>query len=456
MIDFGSFRDPSGFIFYENEKVLRIINLEYRIHFDHLIESGLYENLTKGKKLISYKDFFSNNKYSKEQYKVIEVFKIPFISYAYEWSFSQFKDAALLTLDVEKTSVEYGMMLKDASPYNIQFYKNKPIFIDSLSFEKVDINYNWKAYGQFCEMFLGPLCLMAYKDPRLNTLLKEFINGIPLDLVAKLIPTKYHFVPSVFLHLILHSKIQKKTNLFKLHKQNKKVITKKQHLSIITYLISFIEKLTLMKESTEWDGYYDDTDCEKPGYLLNKENEIETILKALKPKIVWDIGSNDGRFSRISSKYSDRVFSMDFDWRCVEHNYIENIKSLTENVISLQLDLVNPSPSIGWLNEERASIFTRLEKPDLILALAMMHHIINSNIPFIRFLEMLSKTNKHVILEYIPRDDPKAEKIFSSRSEDFKYINKNEFEALLRLQFKIIDSKKLSNTKRELYILEKK
>ena len=66
---------------------------------------------------------------------VIQPRRLDFISYPYEWSFSQLKDAALLTLELQSRALDAGMRLKDASAYNIQFDAGRPVLIDSLSFE---------------------------------------------------------------------------------------------------------------------------------------------------------------------------------------------------------------------------------------------------------------------------------------------------------------------------------
>ena len=122
----------------------------------------------------------SGKTYAQTQYKLLEAEKIENITYPYEWSFSQFKDAALLTLKIQKIAVEHGMKLKDATPFNVQFHNNKPIFIDTLSFEKIENeNFSWNAYRQFCEMFFGPICLMKFIDPRINKNLFHSLMEFP-------------------------------------------------------------------------------------------------------------------------------------------------------------------------------------------------------------------------------------------------------------------------------------
>jgi len=456
MRDPGSFRDPSGFIIYENDKVYRIVNKSYQKHYDHLMNSGLYECLAKDNWLVSH---LENNDKSRtqDQYRILDVQKIFPITYPYEWSFSQLKDAALLTLDIQKKCVEYGMTLKDATPYNIQFRDNAPIFIDTLSFEMVENNFAWKPYRQFCEMFIGPLSLMSYKDPRLNKLLISFINGIPLPLINKLLSFRDKLRPSVFMHLVLHHWLSSTSNESSKKEGTTKTIGKKQHLNIITQLQSFVTKLAVLNEKSEWGDYNSETISEKKNYVEDKEVTINSFLQGLHFDLTWDIGSNDGYYSRvIANTYSKEVLSLDIDWKCVEKNYKINTKKSITNVFPILLDLSNPPPSIGWMNKERSNIYERIGSPDLICCFAIMHHIINDNIPISYFIDLLCRSTGHVLLEYVPISDPKCQKIFKSRGDDFEYPSKEYFEELLHKNFAILKSKTLDETERILYLLKKK
>ena len=454
MIEPSSFRDPSGFIIYEREKIMRIVNSSYSKNYLKLMSSGLYEKLVSEKKLVSHKEVEAEKHYSKDQFKVLELDKIQTITYPYEWCFSQFKEAALLTLEIQRDSVEYGLTLKDATPYNVQFENNSPIFIDTLSFEEFSDNYVWKPYKQFCEMFLGPLCLMVFNDMRLCSLLISNINGIPLDLVNKLLPLKSKFNPSIFFHLVLQNSLSKKGSNKK-QNSNKK-ISKKQHLAIIQQLESFVKNLKLKKTKTEWGNYHDETIQEKPQYVYHKEKIIRDFISKVNPKITWDIGSNDGNFSKIAAEdKNSTVYSLDFDWKCIEHNYIRNKKENKNNIFPLLLDLANPSPPIGWMNQERSSIYERLKKPDVIMGLALIHHVINLNIPVSVFIDVLSLSKRYVILEYVPFEDPKCQQIFRSRGDEFEYVSNISFEEIITKKFSIIESIELKETKRKLYFLEK-
>lgn len=206
----GSFRDPSGFVFVRNHVLFRQVNQQYRVHYDHLMDSGLYQRLLGDGLLVPHTEADGALAVSDDAYKVIQPEAIPFISYPYEWCFSQYKDAALTTLAIQKRALEFGMSLKDASAYNIQLLRGKPVLIDTLSFELYPEGQPWVAYRQFCQHFLAPLALMSYRDMRLGQLMSTYIDGIPIDLASTLLPFRSRFRLALLLHIHLHARSQRR------------------------------------------------------------------------------------------------------------------------------------------------------------------------------------------------------------------------------------------------------
>ena len=206
----ASFRDPSGFLFTRNGILYRQINRAYAEDYARLMDSGLYEKLVKANLLIPHVEVDQAPAEKEAAFKVVQPERAPFISYPYEWSFSQLKDAALATLSIHKRALKLGMSLKDASAYNIQFVRGKAMLIDTLSFEIYKEGEPWIAYKQFCQHFLAPLALMSYRDIRLNQLLRIYIDGVPLDLASALLPfrTKLNF--GLLTHIHVHADSQKR------------------------------------------------------------------------------------------------------------------------------------------------------------------------------------------------------------------------------------------------------
>lgn len=457
VIENSSFRDNNGFIFYEHDEIFRAITYSYKENYERLMKSGLYEYLIKEDLLIPHEEDELNNKPTDNIFKLIKPQKINFISYPYEWCFSQLKDAALTTLRIQNVALKYGMTLKDSSAYNIQFYAGKPVLIDTLSFEIYKENEPWVAYNQFCKNFLAPLALAALCDVRLNNLLKIFIDGIPLDTAKNILRWKVLLKPGIFIHIYLHSKFQSKfSDKDKSISVNKKWVNKDSLIRLIENLETIIRKLRIKKSKTNWSNYYLDQHHSKI-YLDDKKEIVKNYIKKVNPKKVLDAGANDGEFSKIASANgSDEVSIIAFDSdndsieKCYEYIKKNNIK----NLIPLVVDLTNPSPSIGWANTERVSLIERLNA-DVVLALAIIHHLcIANNVPLRFVAEFFSKISKWLIIEFVPKEDPMVKKLLLHRKDIFDNYCPESFENEFQKYFSLIDCKNVSGTNRVIYLMK--
>jgi hypothetical protein len=253
----ASFRDPSGFLFTRQGVLYRQVNQEYRTHYDLLMSSGLYTRLVGMGLLIPHDEVAEQPQESEVAYRVIRPEPLEFVSYPYEWSFSQLKDAALATLAIQKQSLEAGMVLKDASMYNIQFFHGKPVLIDTLSFEMYREGEPWVAYRQFCQHFLASLALMAHTDVRLSQLLRVYIDGIPLDLASRLLPRRTRYGLGLATHIHLHAAAQKRyadKSTAKVGSTRK--MSKVSFMGLMDSIESTTRKLSWKPAGTEWGDYY--------------------------------------------------------------------------------------------------------------------------------------------------------------------------------------------------------
>jgi len=450
----SSFRDPSGFLFVRNGSLYRQVNTRYRENYDHLMNSGLYETLVGGALLIPHEEVDVESNSSGKLYKIIKPELIPFVSYPYEWCFSQLKDAALATLDIQKRSLDFGMSLKDCSAYNVQYLKGRPVLIDTLSFERYRDGQPWVAYRQFCQHFLAPLALMSYRDIRLNQLLKIYLDGIPLDLTSSFLTVRTHFVFSLLSHIHLHAKSQKyfadKTVDRTAHK-----MTRRSLLGLIDSLESAVRRLKWDAKGTEWANYYRDSSYSLSA-LEHKRQLVSQFLDTVHPRTVWDLGANVGMFSRVASKRGICTVSFDIDPAAVEKNYIECVKRGETNILPLVLDLTNPSPSIGWENKERMSIFER-GPADMVLALALVHHLaISNNLPFNELVSTLSTICNWLAVEFVPKSDPQVGRLLSTRDDIFPDYTQQTFESEFRRQFTIMSSVRIRDSERMMYLMRRK
>lgn len=441
----SSFRDPAGFVFRENGTLLRQINSCYQPIFDKFIQSGLYKELSDKSLIIAHEPISEN---------IIRPAEV-FISYPYEWSFEQYKDAALTTLNIQQIALQYGMSLKDATPYNIQFYKGKPLLIDTLSFEPF-ARRPWVAYSQFCQMFLAPLALMAYTDQRLSCLMKNFINGIPLDLCAKMLPIKAKFNIGLQLNIFLHAKSQQKyADNTTLDTKNISM-TKKQQQNILTGLTDCIKHLTIKTETTEWGDYYSHTNYTQQSFQA-KKNTVKQYIAQISPKTVWDFGGNTNVFSAMAISAGADVVSFDIDYQAVNKSYISVKESKQTHLLPLVMDLTNPSAGIGWANEERTSLFCRAQKIDCLMALALIHHLaISNNLPFENIAKYFSSLSEYLIIEFVDKQDSQVQKLLFSREDIFKQYTQDNFEGVFSSYFNILDKHSLPSSYRTVYLMQRK
>lgn len=455
-IDSSSFRDPSGFVFRCEGIVYRQINNFYKENYQLLIQSGLYKKLVQERLLIEHREVDGKNAYNDRFYKVIRPKQVGFISYPYEWSFSMLKDAALTTLKIQKLAMEHKMILKDASSYNIQFVDGLPTLIDSLSFEKYVDGEPWVAYRQFCQHFFAPLALMSFTDIRLSQLLRIYIDGIPLDLASNLLPKNTYLNFSVLTHIHLHAKSQKKwadkqTNA----KKGRVRIPKIQLEALLDSLISTVEKLKLKKTDTEWGEYYTFTNYNREAFKIKREIVAEMVSK-IKPKEIWDLGANDGYFSRAADFGKTRIVSSDIDPVAVEKNYLQVKKNNEKNILPLLLDLTNPSSDYGWANKSRVA-FNKRGPTDLVMALALIHHLaIGNNVPFSKLSEFFHEIGKYLLIEFVPKEDSQVKKLLSSREDIFSRYNEENFIDVFQKRFRQIDRQKVKGSLRTIYLFKAK
>jgi hypothetical protein len=454
----ASFRDPSGFLFTTKGKLYRQVNKTYQHDYNLLFSSGLYASLTKSGWLIPHEEVDVKAPEADIAYKIIKPEKLDFISYPYEWSFSQLKDAALLTLKIQKRALKYGMTLKDSSAYNIQFHPKtgKPIMIDTLSFAKYEEGKPWDAYKQYCQHFLAPLALMHFTDIRLNQLSRVYIDGTPLDLASKLLPTKTKFNSAIQLHVHMHAKAQSKYADKEMGKDAiKGNISKQSLLGIIDSLNRATKKLTWQLANTEWGDYYDNTNYSESS-LDFKGKLVKEFIEKSKAKSVWDLGGNNGKFSRIASQMGLQTISFDIDPSAVEQNYLQVKSAKDKNLVPLLLDLTNPSPNIGWQTDERTRIQDR-GTPDAILALALIHHLaIANNVPLDRVAEYFSEIAPWLIIEFVPKGDSQVNRLLASREDIFPNYTFEGFEEAFSNFYSIKIKSDIENTKRKLYLLKRK
>lgn len=418
---------------------MREIMPSYRENYAYLMEAGLHAKLVGRNMIIPH---------SKVSDWVIAPDIIPFISYPYEWCFDAYKDAALATLEIQATALDYGMVLKDASAYNIQFYKGKPILIDTTSFVSYQYGEPWIAYQQFCKHFLIPLALMSYCDARMGQLMRIFIDGIPIDLASRLLP-KFRMGIGLSTHIFGQSIAQKFIS-----KPRKLTMSKNALVGLVENLRKIISGLEIKKPTNNnWSQYSTNT-----SYTLEASRaKIRTVLEYLnmaQPETIWDMGAGDGEYSKLGIYVgAKQIIAFDNDPHSVNkcYNLYKNL-----NTFPLILDISNPSSGIGWANIERMSLSDR-SPADVVMALALVHHLaISNNTPLSMIAKWFHSLGEWLIIEFIPKKDPQVEKMLSNRVDVFKEYTLNEFKVAFNKYYELVEERGLPESCRSIYLYRAK
>ncbi len=448
----ASFRDPSGFIFERDGIIYRQVNLAFKEHYDHFITSGCYKHLVQHGLLIPHESIAQHLSGESNYYLTLRPEPIPFITYPPEWTFDMLKDAALLTLQLVRECLHYGMMLKDATPYNIQWYKGRLIFIDTLSFEKYQ-ERPWIAYRQFCECFLGPLLLMHHSKMSLAPLQLAWPEGIPLSVTSSLLPWRTRFSLHTYLHIHLHARITGKPGK---ETSKEQPFSRQKLLNLLSSLETLVNGLKLPTVNSTWSGYYEEA-ATRADYLEQKKLILSQWIANLgSVKTAADLGANEGAFTALLAHQDIPSIAADFDPYCINRLYDSIKKTGQRNIQPMVLDLSNPTPAYGVNSEERASFLDRLEV-DLVLALALIHHLaIGKNIPFTRIARLMSRVGRKLIIEYVPKQDEKVQLLLKNKADIYPDYTEQEFVQSFGEYFSILQRVEVANSGRALFLMERK
>ena len=339
------------------------------------------------------------------------------------------------------------MCLKDATAFNVQFLGDKAIFIDTLSFEKLDPNKPWKAYYQFCKHFVAPLTLSSYNQQNFNRLFLQFTDGIPLDYTKELLPFKSKLNYKTLLHLHLHQKV---SNTQVSNKTSSATFNKKKHLQLVDNLTELITELEF-KGNSNWKHY---EEHHSKAYTNLKEETLLSFLTQIPKGNLLDLGANTGHFSRLSIEYSKNIVAAEADFESANQCYLS---SNSQKLNTIVFDLVNPSPKLGWNNNETDTIYERMEF-ETLLCLALSHHLIlTHNLSFEQVRDYFKEHTRYLAIEFVSKEDEMCQQLVRNKMVNFppNYTQQN-FEDSFSKAFTINEVKEISQGKRWLYLMKRK
>jgi len=457
----GSFKDPDGRIFYLGDTVCRSLSgqaadrmqrLDELGHLASLVEAGLMVPT----RLVSVADEGIDIEGASST--ILQHDRIAVMSYCYEWPFSLLRDAALVTLEIIERCLAFDCILKDATPYNIALYKGRPVLIDVLSIDNYEKGAPWEGYAQFCREFLFPLLLSAHKKIDVHDILRGSLNGMSLEVADGLFSFSDICKTGVLKHVKLQAMLQRS---FRKSEFNAKRSYHESHfgkeliLANVRGLRKILNKVAPSTTDSTWIDYTDshsydaDEEAEKMAF-------VRSILETHNPGRVIDIGCNTGVYSRIASESANSVVSLDFDAACIDRLYRQGRRDKIENIFPIVANMLNPSPGMGWMLQERMSLFDRIQG-DAFLALALVHHIaISGNIPLKNFVEALSGLADGGIVEWVDKSDPMVKTLLKNRRDVFDHYTWDHFKYVLEQSFDMEKVIEIGGGRRRLCLVRRK
>lgn len=441
----ASFRDPSGYVSYIGGQLHRIILPSYFSEYYRLIQSGLYEQLVERSWLVTHCELRRD-----QSQIVIQPTPLAFISYPSEWCFDALKSAALLHLRICLLANKYGMILKDASAYNVQFVNNKPIFIDTLSFTHYREGSPWHAFGQLCRHFIAPLLLMKYRSLTLGKTFHNFIDGMPFDLASRMLPWWTWLSPFILLNIHMHSR--KTSTCY--HNSDIR-LKKKSLLNLIDYTALFLEQLTYGKHTSQWSNYHEVMNYTPPSFR-EKIEVVNCWLQDVSARRIWDVGGNDGYITQQVSSCVELAINTDYDPIAINRSFRNHPR-----LLSLNVDLTNPTPAYGFANQEREAFIDRVKqaKIDCILVLAVIHHLIMTGCSFAMLANLFAQLTNYLVIEFVDREDSYVAKMLeqtNNNSNFFIYYCRDNFEREFKKTFVVLRAHEVSGSLRTLYLMRKR
>ena len=450
----GSFRDPQSRVFYVDGEVRRALSSVGLEDFEALAATGLLEDpRIIGTERIDDLPALAGL-LAGEVAAVLRHEPVPFVSYPYEWTFSMLKDAALLQLDLLLAALDHDLILKDSTPYNVQFKGARPVFIDVGAFERLRPGELWIGYRQFCMLYLYPLLLQSLKGVSFQPWLRGSIDGITPSQLRGMMSFRDRFRRGLTTTVFLHATLEKRAGVAgtALKRELRRPEVAKQVIrSNVHKMRKLVTRLDWEPPEDVWVTYgerntYTDDDARQ------KDSFVREVGASRPWGLVWDLGCNTGRHSRLVAENARHVVAVDADQGPVELLYRDLRDGGDETILPLTMNVADPSPGLGWRGLERLPLPDR-GLPDLVLALALVHHVaIGANVPVREFVSWLRDLGSALVIEFPTRDDPMVQKLLASKRDGLHPdYERGFFERCLQEAFDVQRSEQLGSGTRILY-----
>ena len=460
----GSFRDRSGRVFHRHGQVFRALAHEGLQDWDAVSQKAFLQDAMQSGCIVRTNTVADVAPPVTEFdcTAVLHHATIPVITWPFDWSFSMLRSAALLTLELLEQALKDDAILKDATPYNVQFVGSCPVFIDTSSIVPFEPGQIWDGYRQFCQMFLYPLMLQSWKNVDFQPWLRGSLEGISPRDFSSLLSLRDLFRGGAFSHVWLHARLQAQRKVRAKVADSMKAsgFSRDMIINNVRGLRRIVERLSWKACTSTWSDY-DRTSEPVQRDAAVKEKFIEEVCRSRSGqsktwKTIWDLGCNQGRYSRLAAEHAETVLAIDSDHLCVDRLFVALNAERNRTITPLVCNLADPTPSLGWRLQERKSLEHR-SKPELVFCLALIHHlVIGSNLLLADVIDRLASLKATVVLEYVDRKDAQVQQLLANREDVFSDYNREAFRAKIDRDFVVVKEQSLAAGTRTLFWLQPK
>jgi hypothetical protein len=455
----ASFRDPASTVAYLDGRVLRGLTKQGAADFEALAAAPFFERaMAEGRLVRTWQaspEELPQGLGEEGWVGVLEHQRIPLVTYPYEWTFSMLKDAALVHLDLLLEALDAGLTMKDGYAYNLAFSGARPVFIDVGSFEPVRQGEPWAGYRQFCQTMLYPLLLQAHKDVRFQPWLRGQVGGIQPQELVRLFTGRDRLRPGVLKHVVLHGAMDRRHSGSRAQDTQQALkaagFSTELQRAAVAGIRKLVARLEWRRSASEWKDYQATSSYSQAEREL-KAAFVERALEGKDARLVFDLGGNDGTYSRVAARHAQLVVCADGDDLVLDGLYRSLQRDGEQRVLPAYLDLADPSPGLGWRGRERPGFFDRAQ-PDAVLALALLHHLaITGNLPLAQLVDWLHGLGGRLVVEFVDAADPMADRLLANKPPGMHGDYRRElFERLLEARFEVIERQQLPSGTRTLY-----
>jgi SAM-dependent methyltransferase len=453
--DAGSFRDRSARVFLSDDRVYRALSAEAQQHWERLAESALVQRNVAAGSLIDTESVAPPAGFPVDDWAgFVEHARVPVISYPYEWSFHMLRQAALLQLDLLSDALAEDWVLKDATPFNVQFRGVSPVHIDLPSFEPYP-GGPWEGYRQFCQMFLYPLMLQAWRGVDFRPWLRGRLSGITPAECRALLGARHLWRRGVLSHVYLHAAFEARSGAAS-ESIPQSLKSSGFHKDLISAnarkLRRIVEKLDWSPPASTWSSY-DDLKSDPTPEIVAKQDLLQSVLSRGRLRTVWDLGCNAGRYSRIAADHAETVLALDSDHLVIDRLFQTLRDEQRTNILPLVFDIADPSPSQGWRGRERSDLPSR-SRPDLVICFAVLHHLVlRENLLLDDVVDWLLSLGGDLLIEYVDKSDPQAQRLLQHRRDQYADYSRERLISALEARGEIVAQFPLPARTREVFLV---